>query len=57
MTDTPKHIKEIQLKLWLSKTPEERLLQFLTENDAWWKAIKEAKENLKLNGAKSKSGS
>ena len=43
MTDTPKHIKEFQLKLWLAKTPEQRLFQFITENDAWWKAIKVAK--------------
>lgn len=48
MTDTPKHIKELQLKLWLAKTPEERLFQFLTDNDAMWKAIKEAKENMKI---------
>ncbi len=46
MTDTPKHIKDLQLKLWLAKTPEQRLFQFITENDAWWNAIKEAKSNL-----------
>ena len=46
MTDTPKHIKDLQLKLWLAKTPEQRLFQFITENDAWWKAIKEAKLHL-----------
>lgn len=33
MSDTPKHIKELQLQLWLAKTPGERLLQFLTDND------------------------
>jgi hypothetical protein len=48
LTDTPKHIKEIQLKLWLAKTPEQRLFQFITENDAWWNAIKEAKANYKI---------
>jgi len=31
LNDTPKHIKELQLKLRLQKTPEERLLQFITE--------------------------
>ena len=56
MTDTPQHIKELQLKLWLSKTPEERLLQFLTENDAWWRAIGEAKANMKLQKEKTNSG-
>jgi len=53
VTDTPEHIKELQLKLWLSKSPEERLLQFIRENDAWWKALKEAKENLKSKGTQS----
>jgi hypothetical protein len=47
MNDTPAHIRDMQLKLWLAKTPEERLLQFITENDAWWKAIREAKEKMK----------
>ena len=56
MTDTPDHIKELQLKLWLSKSPEERLLQFIRENDAWWEAIKEAKKKLKLQSDKSISG-
>jgi len=52
LTDTPEHIKDLQLKLWLSKTPEERLLQFIRENDAWWRALKEAKEIAKANQAK-----
>ena len=47
MTDTPKHILEFQLKLWLQKTPGERLLQFLTDNDALYKAIQATKEKLK----------
>ena len=56
MNDTPEHIKELQLKLWLSKPPEERLLQFIRENDAWWQALKEAKENnLKLKETKNKT--
>ena len=44
MTDTPKHILELQLKIWLSKPPGERLLQFLTDNDAMYKALLKAKE-------------
>jgi hypothetical protein len=32
MTDTPQHIKELQLKLWLSKYPMERLKQTLESN-------------------------
>jgi len=47
MTDTPKHIQKIQLKLWLEKTPGERLLQFLTDNDVLYKAIQATKEKIK----------
>ena len=32
MTDTPQHIKELQLKLWLSQSPMERLKQTLESN-------------------------
>jgi hypothetical protein len=32
MTDTPQHIKELQLKLWLSKSPMERLKLTLESN-------------------------
>jgi hypothetical protein len=45
MTDTPQHIKDLQLKIWLSKPPMERLRQFLTDNEAlyifWQNAKKE----------------
>lgn len=40
MTDTPEHIKKLQLDIWLSKSPMERLLQFLKDNEAlflFWK--------------------
>ncbi|MCW3118828.1 MAG: hypothetical protein JWM28_2910 [Chitinophagaceae bacterium] len=43
MTDTPEHIRDLQLKLWLSKTPGERLYQFITDNDAMYKALREYK--------------
>lgn len=32
MNDTPQHIKELQLKIWLSKSPGERLKQFMEDN-------------------------
>lgn len=32
MNDTPQHIKELQLKIWLSKSPGERLRQFMEDN-------------------------
>ena len=37
MNDTPKHIKELQLKIWLSKSPGERLKQFMEDNAALFK--------------------
>lgn len=46
MTDTPQHIRELQLKIWLSKSPAERLKQFLEDNDAlftFWEKAKEKK--------------
>lgn len=50
MTDTPKHIKELQLKLWLAKTPGERLLQFLTDNDILFQGILALKKDRQENG-------
>jgi len=54
MTDTPPHIKKLQLQIWLSKPPMERLKQFLLDNEAlylFWNNAKdkkkEAEENLK----------
>jgi hypothetical protein len=32
MNDTPQHIKKLQLKIWLSKSPAERLKQFMEDN-------------------------
>ena len=43
MTDTPEHIKAIQLKIWLSKSPAERLKQMMINNEEllrFWKACK-----------------
>ncbi len=50
MTDTPQHVQDIQLKLWLSKTPGERLCQFIMDNDAMYQALREfkIKNNLPL---------
>ena len=46
MIDTPRHIHELQLKLWLSKSPGERLYQFLIDNDAMLNALRQAKEKM-----------
>ena len=40
MTDTPKEVKNIQLEIWMSKSPEERLVTFLKDNEVlylFWK--------------------
>jgi hypothetical protein len=44
MNDTPKHIKELQLKIWMSKTPGKRLFQFLKDNEIMFRIWKKAKE-------------
>jgi len=33
MTDTPDHIKKLQLQIWLAKTPEERLVQAIKDKE------------------------
>ena len=43
MNDTPEHIHKLQLELWLSKTPGERLYQFIMDNDAMYQALREYK--------------
>ena len=45
MDDTPKHIKDLQLKIWLAKPPMERLKQFLIDNDALYKFWEGNKKN------------
>lgn len=48
MTDTPQHIKDIQLKLWLSKPPVERLFQSIKDIEAMRKVLRDAKTSLGL---------
>ena len=48
MNDTPEHIKDLQLQLWLSKSPGERLYQFLIDNETMLNALREAKKKLGL---------
>ena len=49
MQDTPEHIKQLQLELWLSKTMSERLEQFLLDNDALFKLWKQAQQQVSAN--------
>ena len=46
MLDTPLHIKELQLKIWLSKTPMERLRQMLEDNAALFQFWAETKKSM-----------
>jgi hypothetical protein len=56
MTDTPQHIKELQLKIWLAKSPAERLLQYLKDNDTLYKGILQTKNNITKVSAKLPAG-
>jgi hypothetical protein len=47
MKDTPDHIKELQLKIWLSKPPGERLKQFLIDNEALLNFFEKTKQTLR----------
>ncbi|MGN6439831.1 MAG: hypothetical protein ACTHMM_25115 [Agriterribacter sp.] len=47
MTDTPDHIKALQLKIWLSKSPAERLKQFMTDNDTLMQFWSNARNNVR----------
>ena len=52
MNDTPENIKELQLQIWLSKSPAERLKQAIEDNAAlfkFWETLK------KLNQGSSNS--
>jgi hypothetical protein len=47
MNDTPDYIRKLQRKIWLQKTPGERLLQALLDNEALFLSLKAAKESAK----------
>ena len=51
MNDTPQHIKELQLKIWLSKSPAERLKQFMEDNASlfrFWAAARNSNVSQKV---------
>ena len=49
MQDTPEHIKQLQLEIWLSKTMSQRLEQFILDNDALFKLWAQAQKQISLN--------
>lgn len=48
MNDTPAHIKDIHLKLWLQKPPGERLYQAIKDIDAMRSFLRDVKLKLGL---------
>lgn len=48
MTDTPQHIRDLQLKLWLEKPPGERLYQSIIDIEDMRITLREVKKNLGL---------
>jgi hypothetical protein len=43
MTDISQNIKDLQLKIWLSRSPSERLKQFMEDNASlfrFWEAVR-----------------
>lgn len=58
MNDTPQQIKRLQLKIWLSKSPAERLKQFMEDNASlfqFWRGAR--KLDNKLSGSTSDNSS
>ena len=49
MNDTTPDIKKKQLEIWLAKSPGERLMQFIIDNDAMFKALNEFKKSSDKN--------
>jgi hypothetical protein len=48
MTDTPQHINDIHLKLWLERSPGERLYQAIIDIEAMRIFLREVKNGLGL---------
>ncbi len=46
MNDTPDHIKKLQLQIWLSRPPAERLRQAVESNEALFALWEQAKKEL-----------
>ena len=59
MKDTPQHIKAIQLKIWLSKPPMERLRQMMIDNEGlmnFWNASRVKPKGAEANNGKNQGG-
>ena len=47
MTDTRDHIKKLQLQIWLSKSPAERLYEAVKDNEDLFSFWQQAKQEIK----------
>ncbi len=54
MNDTPDHIKELQRRIWMRKSPMERLKQFLLDNDDFFRFTNTLKSQIKEQEVKKK---
>ena len=52
MSDTPEHVKKIQLEIWLAKSPAERLYQAIQDNEALFTFWKQARLELSVGKKK-----
>ena len=55
MDDTPQHIKDKQLEIWLAKSPMERLKRTLQDNDdlhKLWDALRKSYNEKKQEASK-----
>lgn len=58
MNDTPQYIKDLQLKIWLSKSPGERLRQFMEDNASlfqFWSIAQKSNNKTSDSNAENKS--
>ena len=51
MQDTPDHVKKIQLEIWMAKSPAERLLQAIKDNEDLFTFWDHAKKELAKQSA------
>lgn len=55
MTDTPEHIKQLQLQIWLTKSPMERLRQMMLDNEALFSFWNNAQQHISEIAGKDKT--
>ena len=57
MSDTPEEVSRLQLQIWLSKPPVERLRQMMIDNEAlldFWRKLRLPGENANATSVESR---